>query len=707
MSDGMDAWQVPAWVNQRSRIYWYDQYTVNEQATAFAAYDPDRIVDELVGTGADIVAVYAANQYSVAYYPSAIWPMHPGLKGRDYVGDLASRLRAKGKKVLLYINWLEGKHAEWNVIRPGCDPEEARAELELTSWAEPDEPNGRVQVLPGGGWQMPCINSPKREQVVNVARELVQRYHPDAFHLDMLFEPAVCVCPYCRPELEALCGTSDLTHERVMAHWREFIDWRCRRVGEIFADVTAVLHEHGVVAAHNAFAPLSLPAGYGISREWLPSLDVFVSECFDAFRAACTDLNSTSINVRWQHAVGKPAWILRTSTPSHFCHWPITPAQWQIYAAACKANGAKVFGPCGIGAHADTTSSAALLKSVTDAFDVYMQDADLDEGAASVAKVALLFSWATRRYYEAEIHGMQWAESFMGWARLLIEEHVPFDIVVADDLTGPDALTGYDLVVLPNLANLSDACCEALRAYVADGGRVVATGETSLRDEQGGTRVDFELSDVLGLTHRGSADGPFAMDGHAEPEPACGLVQHVAADGPVLARIVDVDPAGPVSRGHDPLPLAPSAWPAIVQHGFKDGQTLYVAFPIGRYYTQHGDLHVAVRMAELLDTILPERQLVTNAPRTVEMTVWRQREPERTIVHLANRSVAWSLPTDERQISEVLPVHDVEIRLRPPYERWSVSARAAAVTAAVEAEHLVLHVPVLAAYAAVVIESPE
>src|SRR5512146_1176330 len=63
-----------AWLNRRQRIYWYDQYALNGQETAFSRYDPDRIASELKGVGAEIVAVYAANQFSVAYYPSTIWP---------------------------------------------------------------------------------------------------------------------------------------------------------------------------------------------------------------------------------------------------------------------------------------------------------------------------------------------------------------------------------------------------------------------------------------------------------------------------------------------------------------------------------------------------------------------------------------------------------------------------------------------------------
>jgi len=695
----------PAWVNTRGRIYWYDQYALNEQETAFRSYDPDRIADELARTGADIITIYATNQYGIAYYPSAIWPQHPNLRGRDYVADLTSRLRARGKKIILYVNWLDSKHPEWNAVR--LDQESAVAgpdEHPLASWARPEEPNGRVLALPGGRWQMPCLNSPKRGQAVAIAREIVERYQPDGFHLDMFLDGEICVCPYCRPTLERICGTSDLTREAIFAHWREYIDWRCARSASLFADLAAVLRPRGVVAAHNAFAPLFLPAIFGLGEEWLPSLDVFVSECFDAFMAPCTDLNSTGINVRWQRAIGKPSWTLRTSHQVHYAHWPITPAQWRIYAAACKANGGKVFGPCGVGARPDTTTSPALLEAVTGGFDFFMQDADLDIAAESAAGIALVFSWATRKYETPEPSGMQWAEELTGWARVMIEEHLPFDIVAAERLTGAVQLAGYDLVILPNTINLSDACCEALRAYVNQGGRIIATAETSRADERGQRRREFALGDVFGISRQGEAEGHFAISGDREPEPASGRMQQVTTAGEILAHMVAVDPAGSVSGAKDPLPLQATPWPAVVRHNCGAGVSLYVAFPIGQYFTIHGDEHIGARMAEILDTLLPARQLKVRAPRTVEVTLWRQPQVPRIIVHLANRSVAWTLPTDARQITEILPVHDVEITMPAPWPGPKVACRRAEVEWTSDGAEIAMRIPALDAYAAIVIE---
>ena len=692
------------WINKRSRIYWYDQYALNEQGTAFAKYDPERIVNELVSTGADIVALYAANQFGIAYYPSRILPQHPGLKERDYFGELCSRLQARGVRVIAYINWLNSTHADWNLVPLGKTREECTREKPLVSWSDPSKPNGRVQNLAGGAWEFPCPLSPRGGQMVEVAREIVTRYHPDAFHMDMFHGVGICLCDRCRKALESLFGTKEITAEALNAHWQDYVNWRAEVSADVVAAVSAILREHGVIAAHNAGVPL-LPVSYGFSEAWLPSLDVFVSEAFDAFLAHPTDLNTTSIIVRLQHAVGKPAWILRTSAQIHYAHWPISEAQWCIYAAACKANGCKAFGPCGIGAYPDTTSSAQMLSRVKKAFDFYMEDADLDEGAKSAAKIALAFSWATRKYFdERPASGtVDWAEEFMGWARLLIEEHLPYDIVVAETMTVRE-LDKYDLVILPDLANLSDSACAVLRKYVSGGGRLLATGSTSLRDAKGSARAEFALADVLGIASKGSVKGPFAVERPIEPAPAWGTFQRVQSDGSVLSRYVRVDPAGSVGGVKDPLPIEATDWPALTSHAYGQGQATYVAFDIGRFYELHGDEHIGTWMAEIMDGILPSRQIVVKAPRTVEVTLWRQESPRRVIVHLANRTVPWTLPTDKRQPTEIIPLRDVQLSMECEWRSPKVSCRGAKYAGRVEGHQLTVSVAELGAYAAIVVE---
>jgi hypothetical protein len=683
---------APDWTRKRGRIYWYDQYALNEQTTAFTKYDPDRAVDDICGTGADIVVVYATNQWGVAYYPSAVWPQHPGLHGRDYVGDLVERFHARSKKVILYTNWLDSKHAEWQVLPVGEEDEPSHREQPLASWADPALPNGRVQAIEGGKWRFPCLNSPAREQMAAVTREIVDRYQPDGFSLDMLLWPAVCGCKFCRPVLERVCGTKEVTREAVAAHWPAYIDWASERSSSIVAELTAILREHGVLAVHNAMFPLWMSSGYGVSEEWLPSIDVYVSEIF-------SDLHAAGMSVRLHHALGMPSWMLRTSTQPHFGHWPIPVAQWQLCAAACKANGCDVLGPCGIGAYPDTTSAHRLLGNVKTGLDSFMQDADLAEEAISAARVGLVFSWATRRY-----HGqgsLDWSDELRGWSRVLIEEHIPFDLVVAERAGSARDLHRYDLLILPNTACLPESFCAVLREYARDGGRLLVTAESSLWDEHGAERSDFALGDVLGVSRRGVCNGPFALERHGEPEPAAGQFQQVTARGAVLSRRVQVDPAGSVVGFQDPLPLQLGEWPAAVRNRFGQGQAVYVAFDVGRFYSAYADEHIAEWMAELVDGLLPARQITVRGPRSVEITLWAQESPRRLVIHLAQQT---QYPDDMRRVTEIVPIPLVDLTLPVPGPNPHVSARHASVASSVTDGSLRIELRDIGAYAAAVVE---
>ncbi len=76
--------------------------------------------------------------------------------------------------------------------------------------------------------------------------------------------------------------------------------------------------------------------------------------------------------------------------------------------------------------------------------------------------------------------------------------HIQHDVLPDARLT-PDILAAYSLVILPNVACMTDAQARAIREYVRRGGSLLATAETSLFDENGMPRKDFALADVLGV----------------------------------------------------------------------------------------------------------------------------------------------------------------------------------------------------------------
>ena len=106
-----------------------------------------------------------------------------------------------------------------------------------------------------------------------------------------------------------------------------------------------------------------------------------------------------------------------------------------------------------------------------------------------------------------------------GLGQALVRGRIPYALLNADQLGTAD-LDRYRAILLPNIGALSEAHCQALRAYVAGGGGLVATGETSLYDEWGDRRPDFGLAGVFGaratgqvLSRRAPAAGTDARRG--------------------------------------------------------------------------------------------------------------------------------------------------------------------------------------------------
>ena len=88
----------------------------------------------------------------------------------------------------------------------------------------------------------------------------------------------------------------------------------------------------------------------------------------------------------------------------------------------------------------------------------------------------------------------------------LLEGRFCFDFVHEDDL-GEANLRQYSALILPNTAWLSDEQCHQLQEYVARGGSLLATYETSLYTERGKPRPNFGLAEVFGIQKAGEVIG--------------------------------------------------------------------------------------------------------------------------------------------------------------------------------------------------------
>jgi hypothetical protein len=112
-----------------------------------------------------------------------------------------------------------------------------------------------------------------------------------------------------------------------------------------------------------------------------------------------------------------------------------------------------------------------------------------------VAGVGLVWSQRNTDFYGREGAAELVDAPYEGFAQALIRARIPYLPVHAADIDRESA--GLSVLVLANVGGLSDDECAAIRRFVARGGSLVATGESTLYNEWGDARPDFALNDVL------------------------------------------------------------------------------------------------------------------------------------------------------------------------------------------------------------------
>ena len=273
-------------------------------------------------------------------------------------------------------------------------------------------------------------------------------------------------------------------------------------------------------------------------------------------------------------------------------------------------------------------------------------------------------------------------EPILGIYQALIEMRVPFEMV-HDRLLDADHLAPFKLLILPNIAALSDAQCAQLRDFVARGGRLLATWETSLYDENGEARTDFGLADLFGARYLGSQQGPLKNSYLRLERPTGSQVVHPLLSGfDGAERIINgvhwvaAEPVIPIDEY--PLTLIPAypdlpmekvyprvehtEVPGVYLQRFGKGKVAYFPWDIDRTYwdvlnVDHGRL-----LWNAIDWALEGEKAVTvTGPGVLDVTVWLQEQS--MTVHLVNLTNPMLM---KGPIRELIPIGAQKVTLRLP-----------------------------------------
>ena len=142
---------------------------------------------------------------------------------------------------------------------------------------------------------------------------------------------------------------------------------------------------------------------------------------------------------------------------------------------------------------------------VTERYDWLADRASYLRNTGNLARVAMVHSPETVAFYGRAEARARVEDHMSGYYEALIEARIPFEMIDSRQLDAAH-IARFRVLILPNIAILSDAQCQQLRAFVHNGGRIVATHETSLYDETGRQRTNFGLADLFGCDFAGQVD---------------------------------------------------------------------------------------------------------------------------------------------------------------------------------------------------------
>lgn len=182
----------------RNRQIHLDFHTSGLIDEVAAQFDSQVFIDTLKKAHVGGICLFARCHHGYCYYPTQTGTVHPHLKEPRLLEKQLEAVRAADMQVGIYttICWDElsaDRHPEWLCLT--ADNEVMKMDP-LTG-----ELRGRFEA----GWRFLCWNSPYRQWFKTHLEELLGLYRADYLFLDILFTPTPCVCGHCVARMRC-CG---------------------------------------------------------------------------------------------------------------------------------------------------------------------------------------------------------------------------------------------------------------------------------------------------------------------------------------------------------------------------------------------------------------------------------------------------------------------------------------------------------------------
>jgi hypothetical protein len=260
-------------------------------------------------------------------------------------------------------------------------------------------------------------------------------------------------------------------------------------------------------------------------------------------------------------------------------------------------------------------------------------------GTRSLAKIAVV-----------DDHSQGNTGEFRGWFRFLLESHQLFDTPVLEVMESLD-LNRYETVILPDCRYLGDPVARKLDSFVEAGGTLIASGRSSLYDQDYERREGSALrslgiesvqqirQDMRSSYFEVSAEEKMRFPRLAESDLLYHEPEYVycryATEAETLFRLIPPHDYGPPERCYwDTV----ADRPGVVINPFGKGRAIYLPWLPSALFHRQGQTNTFDFAADLLETVAGCRPVGGNLPSQVQVTHFAEKEGRAGLVHLVNHS---------------------------------------------------------------------
>ena len=640
-------------------------------------YDPDFWLDYFSRTHSDAACLSAGG--IVAYYPTKIEFHHRSLwmGNSDPFGYLVKGCRERDMVVIARTD----PHAIWQ------DAFDAHPE-----WVAVDREGNKRRHWSNPELHVSCALGPYNfEFMTKVHKEIMTLYSIDGIFSNRWAGHGVCYCDFCRKNFYEFAGMElPQSSQRLDPVYQKWNEWRRKRLYELWQ-----LWD-GEIRKINPSARF-IPNGFPDKRIAGEQSDILFTD-HQARRGMIPPWSNGKRAKEYRAIMGnKPIggiFSMGLEEPYRWKDSVQSEAEVRVWVAEGTANGMRPW----FTKFSGTLYDERWLTYVEEIYNWHYKAEAYLRNEKPLANVGMVYSEQTQRFYGGEKHQENPRQHEMGMYHALIEARIPFEMVHEQYLDAGH-IDQFKVLVLPNIAALSDQQCQNIRDYVNRGGSLLATFETSLYNELGEKRSDFGLGDVFGVSFDDQVEGPM-KNSYLRCEKENGQY-HPVLDGlqdtsRIINGIYRLDIQA-IEEFPSPLTLIPSYPDLPMEHVYPrkprtdireiylreigQGRVVYFPWDIDRTFWEILNVDHGKLIRNALQWALHNHQPVkVNGQGVLDVTVWQQKKS--MTVHLVNLTNPMMMKGPFR---ELIPLTGQEVFIQIPPGKKVV--RAKLLVAGISPEH--------------------